>query len=106
MNAAAFSLVFNNLPVCVFPIVKWLGLVPFNGSMLTIYWQIVFYPLELLTLVPLMVAVAFNVHTFFLAMATLNFCADQTRFVGLQYSIGNWAGGLCMCFWLQGHRCG
>ena len=36
MNAAAFSLVFDDLPVCVFPIVKWVGLNPDNSSMSTI----------------------------------------------------------------------
>ena len=86
-NAAAFSLVFEDLPVCVFPITKWLGLIPDNRSMSTMYWQIRFYPLELLTLLPLMIVTAFNVHTFFLGLAMLNVCADQTRYVGLGHIV-------------------
>ena len=82
MNAAAFSLVFDNLPVCVFPIVKWLGLIPNESSSLSpIFWQIGFYPLELLTLLPLMIVAAFIFHTFLLGMATLKFVADQIRLV-------------------------
>ena len=81
MNAAAFSLVFEDLPVCVFPIVKWLGLIPEESSLPTIYWQIAFYPLELLTLLPMMIVTVFNCHMFLVGMAMLKFSADQIRFV-------------------------
>ena len=83
INAAAFSLVFEDLPVCVFPIAKWLGLVPAESFLPTIYWQVAFYPIELLTLLPMLIVTALNVHPFPLGMTMLKICDDHIRLVGL-----------------------
>ena len=80
MNAAAFSVVFDDLPVCVLPIFKWLGMIP-QSSLPSILWQIGFYPLEVLSLLPPMVAVAFNWYVLLLGLLLLKFYADHLRFV-------------------------
>ena len=77
-NAAAFSLVFEDLPVCVFPTFKWLGLVPQN-SLPSIVWQFGFFPLELLTLLPPMIATSFNYYVFILGVGMIKFYADELR---------------------------
>ena len=81
MNAAAFSLVFEDLPVCVFPIAKRLGLIPENSPLPTILWQIGFYPLELLTLLPPMIVTALNGHTYVIGLGMLKLYADELRLV-------------------------
>ena len=80
MNAAALSIVFDDLPVCVLPILKWLGLIPQN-SIPSIVWQIGFYPLEVLTLLPPMIAAAFTCYMFLLGMGVLKFYGDHLRYV-------------------------
>ena len=85
-NAAAFSLVFEDLPVCVFPTFKWLGLVPQN-SLPSIFWQLAFFPLEVLTLLPPMIATAFNFYTFLLGLGMIKFYADELRSAGSSMEI-------------------
>lgn len=59
VNAAAFSIVFEDLQVSVFPTFRRLGMIP-ETSLPTIVWQIGFFPLELLILVPPMCAAIFS----------------------------------------------
>ena len=80
MNAAALSLVFADLPVCVFPIMKRLGMIPDN-LLPAIAWQMLFYPLELLTLLAPMYATVFNVHTFILGLGIFGFYAETVRYL-------------------------
>ena len=58
-NASFFSLAFDGLPVCVHTVADRLGLVP-NIGIPSIVWRIFFYPLELLTLMPLMWLASLN----------------------------------------------
>ena len=77
-NGAAFSLIFEDMPASVFSTLKWFGLVPQN-LLAPMFWQIVFFPLEILTLLPPMVATAFNFYIFLAGMGMLRFCADELR---------------------------
>lgn len=79
-NAAALSLVFENLPVCVFPMIKNLGIIPENSLPIS-WWQIAFCPLELLTLWPPMIMAGYNFHTLVAGLEMLRYCADELRFV-------------------------
>ena len=78
LNAAAFSVVFDDLPVCVLPILTWLGMIP-ESTLPPIVWQIGFYPLEVLSLLPPMVAAAFICYMFLLGMGVLQSYGDHLR---------------------------
>ena len=77
LNATALSLVFEDLPVCVFPIIKGLGMIPQN-SLPTYWWQISFVPLELVTFLPPVLLTAFNTHTLVVGLEVLRRCAVLT----------------------------
>ena len=53
INAAALCLIYEDLPVCMLPTVKNLGLIPGNLTLLPAHLlPMAFYPLEVLTLLP------------------------------------------------------
>ena len=80
LNAAAFCLVYDDLLVCVFPILKKLGFIP-ETSLPVILWQIAFYPVEVLTLLPPMLNTAFNGHILVTGLGMLRMHADELRLV-------------------------
>ena len=82
-NAAALSLVFEDLPVCVFPMVNGLGIIPQN-SLPTLWWQIAFYPLEALTLLLPMLVTGLNSHTIIAGLEAIRCYSDELRFVNAQ----------------------
>ena len=80
VNAAAFSLVYDDLPVCVFPTLQRLGILP-QTSVRTVLWKIGFFPVELFILFPPMCTTAFNGHALMVAVATLQVYGDNLRSV-------------------------
>ena len=55
-NALLLTIIFDNLPVCLFPVAEGLGLIP-EGILPHYGWQLLFYPLEYLTyLAPMFIA--------------------------------------------------
>ena len=79
-NAAALSLVFEDLPVCVFPIIKSRGIIPAN-TLPTFWWQLAFVPLEVVTLLPPMLVAAFNTHALIIGLEVIRSYADDLRCV-------------------------
>ena len=80
--AAAFSLVFEDLPASVLRTFKVLGMLP-QTSLPTFIWQIAFFPLEVLVLVPPMIVTSFNFYIFLMGMGMLNSYADELRYANL-----------------------
>lgn len=78
-NAAAFSLVNEELPVCVFPLMNKLGIIP-ETNFPVILWQFMKYSLELLTLLPPLLAFAFNVKMLVTGLGMMEMYADELRF--------------------------
>ena len=82
VNVAAFCLVFEDLPVSVFPTFKLLGLIP-ETSLPTILWQIGFFPFEFLIVVPPMLAATFTASVIRQGQAVLRLYANCLRLVFL-----------------------
>ena len=86
LNAAAFSLVFDGLPISIIFMAQTMSLIPENVLPI-IFWQVAFYPLEVLTLYPPMCSTAFNGHTYVTGLRLLGLYAEQLRYDQL---LPNW----------------
>ena len=80
VNAAAFTLMFDDLPVSLFYAAKRLGLIP-ETPLPTIVWRIGFFPLELLISLPPMFIAVSVCHVMMLGQVTLLLYADYLRLV-------------------------
>ena len=79
LNASAFSLAFESLPVCLFPYLRRLDVLPPEEDLPHIFWKLLLYPLEVLTLMPAMYLVVLNGSTIVVAFRTLEASADLLR---------------------------
>ena len=77
-NASFFSLVFDSLPVCLYPTLKGIGLLP-KSNLPHVFWQIALYPLELLTLLLPMIATAFNLSVVAIGLEILRVYNSEMR---------------------------
>ena len=77
-NASAFSLVFN-LPVCILPYLRQFDLLPSEEVLPHIFWRLLLFPLEVMTLLPAMYLVIFNYSTILITVRTLEASAEVLR---------------------------
>ena len=77
-NASLFSLVFDALPVCLYPAVKQIGILDGN-NLPAVFWQIVCYPLELIALLLPMVGIAFNVIVLVIGLEVMRVYCREIR---------------------------
>ena len=75
---AAFSLVLSDLPTGICFIAKTMYLMPENG-LPSIFWQVAFFPMELLAVYPPICSATYNGHTLVVGLALLGFYAEQLR---------------------------
>lgn len=75
LNASAFSLVYDSLPVCVYPMARYVGLIPEIG-LPSILWRIVFFPLEVATMLPACLAANFSTN---IMVLSVGIAKDSTR---------------------------
>ena len=83
INAAGFSIVFEDLPVSVLPTFKRLGMIP-GTSLPIIVWQIGLFPFELLIVVPPMFVLALNCSVIRTGQVVLQLYANCIR---LEFSL-------------------
>ena len=88
LNVAAFSLLFHDLPAGIFFITKSMSLIPEN-TLPSIFWQVAFFPIELLAICPPMCSAAFNGQAFVVGLGLLGLYAEQLRYNQL---LSNWVG--------------
>lgn len=75
-DASIFSLFFDNLPVCVYPNVK--GFLPDWGVPVFV-WQVVLFPVEVLSLAPPFLPVLISLITILIGLAELNSYMGRLR---------------------------
>ena len=80
VDATAFSLVLDNLPVSVFSTVRRLGMIP-EPPLQSAAWKIGLFPLELVISLAPMCVVAFNVQVIMLGQVVLQLYGDNLRLV-------------------------
>ena len=78
--AALFSLAFSTLPACYFPLVESLGLIP-DGLLPRFAWQLIFFPLEYATVLPLMLIHSFAGGIIFIVVAVYKIYINELRSV-------------------------
>ena len=78
-NASAFSLVFD-LPVCIFPYLRGLDVLPSEEVLPHIFWRLLLWPMEVMTLLPAMYLVIFNYSTILISFRTLEASAEVLRY--------------------------
>ena len=81
VDVAAFSLVFDDLPVCIFPTLKRLGMISAETPLPAVLWRIGFFPMELLISLPPVFVIAFNLHVEIVGQMILQFYAFYLRSV-------------------------
>ena len=81
VDAAAFSLVIDDLPVSVFSTARRLGIIPETLLVPTVVWRVGFFPLELLISLPPMIVAAFNLHVVIVGQMVLQSSANNLRLV-------------------------
>ena len=81
LNASAFSLVFDSLPVCILPVVRSFSVLPTEEVVPHMFWKLLFYPLEVMTLLPAMYLIVLNACTLVVAFRVLQVSAELLRYI-------------------------
>ena len=77
--AVSLSILFKNLPVCLLPLAKGVGIVP-KGEVLPYFtWQLIFFPLEVATAVPPLAAAGFSAGIMFIGVGVFKIYLDEVR---------------------------
>ena len=79
LNASAFSLVFDSLPVCLFPIARGLGVLPQEEVLPNVFSKLLFYPLEFVTLLSATYLLMLNISTVVVSFRVLDVSANLLR---------------------------
>ena len=77
--AASLSILFKNLPVCLLPLAKGVGIVPEQGMLPHFMWQLIFFPLEVAVAVPPLTATGFSAGIVFISVGVFKIYLDQIR---------------------------
>ena len=73
------SLIWSDLPVCLFPMAENIGLIPFSGVVPRLAWQLVFFPLEYLAYLPSMFIGAFTASIVVTEVAVFKLYLQELR---------------------------
>ena len=76
---ALISIIFVDLPVCLLPLAKTAGIVKDDGTLPHFVWQLIFFPLELALVTPLVVAAGMSVAIAFISVGVLKIHLDEIR---------------------------
>ena len=77
--AASLSMLFNNMPVCLLPLAKGVGIVPERGVLPHFMWQLIFFPLEVAVAVPPVAAMGFSAGIMFISVGVFKIYLDEVR---------------------------
>ena len=77
--AASLSILFKNLPVCLLPLAKGVGIVPDRGVLPDFIWQLIFFPLEVAVAVPPLTATGFSAGIMFISVGVFKIYLDEVR---------------------------
>ena len=78
-TAASLSILFENLPVCLLPLAKGVGIVQEPGVLPHLMWQLIFLPLEVAVAMPPLTAAVFSVGIVFISVGVFKIYLDEIR---------------------------
>ena len=78
-GAAIISLIWNNLPVCLFPMAESVGIIP-SPDVPRFAWQLAFLPLEYLAYLPPMFMATFTASIIVAEVAVLQLYLKELRY--------------------------